>query len=65
MLNKALFRCMGYLPSLWWKIQTRMCSHRPQLSFLPLVEDKGAAPPVYQASLQKTRAIREQRAAVV
>ncbi|KAG0029723.1 hypothetical protein BGZ82_007784 [Podila clonocystis] len=65
MLNKTLFRFMGYLPSLWWKIQTRMCSHRPQLSFLPLIEDKGYVPPVYQASLQKTLAIREQRAAVV
>ena len=31
----------------------RMAENRPQIWFLPLVEDKGTVPPKYQPSLQK------------
>ncbi|KAF8983516.1 hypothetical protein BGZ52_000838 [Haplosporangium bisporale] len=62
-LNKALLRYMPHW--LWVKTQIKMSQHRPQLSFLPWVEDKGSVPPAYQASLQKTLAIREQRAAAI
>ncbi|KAF9901068.1 hypothetical protein BX616_002389 [Lobosporangium transversale] len=39
----------------------RMLESRPQVSFLPLIKDKGAAPPKYQPSLHKTLAIRKAR----
>ncbi|KAF9190695.1 hypothetical protein BGZ51_008337 [Haplosporangium sp. Z 767] len=32
-----------------------MAKHRPQVAFLPLVEDHGTVKPAYQASLHKTR----------
>ncbi|KAG0083715.1 hypothetical protein BGZ93_007021, partial [Podila epicladia] len=43
------------------KIMISMSVSRPQVSFLPLVEDKGQVKAQYQASLQKTLAIIEQR----
>ncbi|KAG0029271.1 hypothetical protein BGZ81_003978 [Podila clonocystis] len=43
------------------KIMVSMSVSRPQVSFLPLVEDKGQVKALYQASLQKTLAIIEQR----
>ncbi|KAG0342027.1 hypothetical protein BG000_007220 [Podila horticola] len=43
------------------KIMISMSVSRPQVSFLPLVEDKGQVKALYQASLQKTLAIIEQR----
>ncbi|ORY96054.1 hypothetical protein BCR41DRAFT_426765 [Lobosporangium transversale] len=50
------------MPSWLWSIMLkRMVESRPQVSFLPLVEDKGTVPPKYQPSLQKTLAIRKAR----
>lgn len=46
------------------KILIKATETRPQVSFLPLVKDKGSVKPVYQASLSKTLAIMEKRAAV-
>ncbi|KAF9899082.1 hypothetical protein BX616_003293 [Lobosporangium transversale] len=48
---------------LWNILIKRMVESRPQVSFLPLVEDKGTVPPKYQPSLQKTLAIRKTREA--
>jgi len=42
----------------------KIVSTRPQVSFLPLVEDKGATKPIYQPSLEKTLAIYQERAAM-
>lgn len=50
-------------PWLQRKIVIKMTETRPQVSFLPLVEDKGTVKPIYQASLQKTLAILKRRAA--
>ncbi|KAF9897787.1 hypothetical protein BX616_004987, partial [Lobosporangium transversale] len=52
------------MPTWLWNILVkRMLESRPQVSFLPLVEDKGTVPPIYQPSLQKTLAIRKAREA--
>ncbi|KAG0362307.1 hypothetical protein BG005_006137 [Podila minutissima] len=52
---RAFFK---YMPRfIWAKLLTQICANRPQLSFLPLVEDKGTVPPAYQPSLHKTLAI--------
>lgn len=42
----------------------KIAAARPQVSFLPLVEDKGATKPIYQPSLEKTLAIHQARAAI-
>ncbi|KAF9214463.1 hypothetical protein BGZ59_003640 [Podila verticillata] len=60
-LSKSLFR---NLPQ--WLLRlvvTKMVAARPQVSFLPLVEDKGSKKPIYQPSLEKTLAIHKARAA--
>ncbi|KAF9897833.1 hypothetical protein BX616_004910 [Lobosporangium transversale] len=49
---------------LWDILIKRMLESRPQVSFLPLIEDKGTVPPKYQPSLHKTLAIRKAREAV-
>ncbi|KAF9897834.1 hypothetical protein BX616_004911, partial [Lobosporangium transversale] len=52
------------MPAWLWNILIRsMIESRPQVSFLPLVEDEGTVPPKYQPSLQKTLAIRKAREA--
>ncbi|KAF9896495.1 hypothetical protein BX616_007332, partial [Lobosporangium transversale] len=52
------------LPTWLWNIMLRrMMESRPQVSILPLVEDKGTVPPMYQPSLQKTLAIRKAKEA--
>ncbi|KAF9386070.1 hypothetical protein CPB97_004156 [Podila verticillata] len=44
-----------HLPAWLWKvILTKMAADRPQVSFLPLVEDNGSLKPKAQPSLQKT-----------
>jgi len=54
---RAFFK---YMPQFLFKqLLAQMSEHRPQLSFLPLVEDKGSVQPAYQASLHKTLAILE------
>ncbi|KAG0365578.1 hypothetical protein BC939DRAFT_524869 [Gamsiella multidivaricata] len=46
------------MPKWLWMIALRkMASNRPQVAFLPLVEDKGTVKPTYQPSLYKTRKI--------
>ncbi|KAF8979485.1 hypothetical protein BGZ52_004855, partial [Haplosporangium bisporale] len=60
-LSKSLFR---NLPQ--WLLRLvviKMVAARPQVSFLPLVEDKGSKKPIYQPSLEKTLAIHKARAA--
>ncbi|KAG0321945.1 hypothetical protein BG000_003063 [Podila horticola] len=60
-LSKSLFR---HMPE--WLIRIvrlKMVAARPQLSFLPLVKDKGSIPPKYQPSLEKTLPILKERAA--
>jgi len=44
------------------RIIVKMVAARPQLSFLPLVEDTGSTKPIYQPSLEKTLAIHKARA---
>ncbi|KAG0350910.1 Vacuolar protein sorting-associated protein 29 [Podila minutissima] len=46
---------------MWRRFLIKMCQARPKVSFLPLVEDKGTEPPLYQASFEKTLAIFEER----
>lgn len=46
---------------MWRRVLIKMCQARPKVSFLPLVEDKGTEPPLYQASFEKTLAIFEER----
>ncbi|KAG0073990.1 hypothetical protein BGZ93_006799, partial [Podila epicladia] len=61
---KIIRNVVKYMPS--WvnrKMIIQATESRPQVSFLPLVEDKGSVKPIYQASLQKTLAILKQRAA--
>ncbi|KAG0340947.1 hypothetical protein BG000_010674 [Podila horticola] len=44
-----------HLPAWLWKVMlTKMAADRPQVSFLPLVEDTGSLKPKAQPSLQKT-----------
>ncbi|KAF9307779.1 hypothetical protein BG003_000217 [Podila horticola] len=60
-LSKSLFR---HMPE--WLIRIvrlKMVAARPQLSFLPLIKDKGSIPPKYQPSLEKTLPILKERAA--
>ncbi|KAF9377430.1 hypothetical protein CPB97_010207 [Podila verticillata] len=60
-LSKSLFRNMPR-----WLLRLvliKMVAARPQVSFLPLVEDKGSKKPIYQPSLEKTLAIHKARAA--
>ncbi|KAG0025899.1 hypothetical protein BGZ82_009789 [Podila clonocystis] len=47
---------------LWKRIVAKMILSRPQVSFLPLVEDNGTVPPIRQPSLYKTLALLEKRA---
>ncbi|KFH66160.1 hypothetical protein MVEG_08261 [Podila verticillata NRRL 6337] len=57
---KVMRTFFKYMPQFIFKqLLAQMSAHRPQLSFLPLVEDKGSVPPAYQASLHKTLAILE------
>ncbi|KAG0068341.1 hypothetical protein BGZ92_004906 [Podila epicladia] len=46
---------------LWKRMMTKAIKARPQVSFLPLVEDKGTVPPMRQPSLYKTLALLERR----
>ncbi|KAF8937219.1 hypothetical protein BGZ58_003083 [Dissophora ornata] len=47
---------MNHVPkSVWYKIRFKVCGYRPQISFLPLVEDRGTDPPRHQPSLEATR----------
>ncbi|KAF8951051.1 hypothetical protein BGZ52_000563 [Haplosporangium bisporale] len=58
-LTKTLLR---HVPAwLNYRMLMRMSSNRPQLSFLPLIKDTGAAPPLPQPSLYKTLAILKKR----
>ncbi|KAF9195123.1 hypothetical protein BGZ51_004550 [Haplosporangium sp. Z 767] len=41
--------------SIWFMIRAKACAYRPQISFLPLVEDKGTYKPTHQPSLEATR----------
>ncbi|KAG0029241.1 hypothetical protein BGZ81_003989 [Podila clonocystis] len=59
-LSKSLFRHMPRW--LMRMIRLKMVAVRPQLSFLPLVKDKGPVPPKYQPSLEKTLPILKERA---
>ncbi|KAG0025898.1 hypothetical protein BGZ82_009788 [Podila clonocystis] len=47
---------------LWKQLVIKSIKARPQISFLPLVEDKGTVPPMRQPSLYKTLALLEKRA---
>ncbi|KAI1306539.1 hypothetical protein EDD11_004727 [Mortierella claussenii] len=61
--NNLLRAVMKYLPkSVFTKSLTVMYSYRPQVSFLPPVEDKGTIPPAPQPSLARARANAEIRA---
>jgi len=44
---------------LWKRLLAKKIEARPQVSFLPLVEDKGTTPPAPQPSLYKTLALLE------
>ncbi|KAG0039931.1 hypothetical protein BGZ82_006044, partial [Podila clonocystis] len=60
-LSRSLF---SHMPK--WLLRLvviKMMAPRPQVSFLPLVEDKGTKKPLYQPSLVKTLAIHKARAA--
>ncbi|KAF9195122.1 hypothetical protein BGZ51_004549 [Haplosporangium sp. Z 767] len=47
---------MNNLPHfIWIMIRAKSSGYRPQISFLPLVEDKGTYRPTYQPSLETTR----------
>ncbi|KAF9157249.1 hypothetical protein BGX20_004047 [Mortierella sp. AD010] len=47
---------LGHMPRwLWFEIRARSVRCRPQISFLPLAEDKCQIKPLYQPSLEKTR----------
>ncbi|KAG0019142.1 hypothetical protein BGZ82_000235 [Podila clonocystis] len=60
-LSRTLFH---YMPRFILKqLLVKMTEIRPQVSFLPLVEDTGCYPPKYQPSLEKTLAIHKGRAA--
>ncbi|KAF9901069.1 hypothetical protein BX616_002390, partial [Lobosporangium transversale] len=54
-LTKNMPTCLGNI------LTKRAIESRPQVSFLPLVEDKGTVPPKYQPSLQRTLEIRKAR----
>ncbi|KAG0012508.1 hypothetical protein BGZ82_002577 [Podila clonocystis] len=59
-LSISLFR---HMPEWLMRIiRLKMVAVRPQLSFLPLVKDKGSVPPKYQPSLEKTLPILKERA---
>ncbi|KAG0026442.1 hypothetical protein BGZ82_009469 [Podila clonocystis] len=62
-LSAIVLRCfIKRMPAwLWRRVLIKMCQARPKASFLPLVEDKGTEPPLYQASFEKTLAIIEER----
>lgn len=46
---------------IWRKYMIKISEARPQVSFLPLVDDTGTARPAYQPSLHKTMAILRER----
>jgi hypothetical protein len=48
---------------LWKKIIAKGTASRPQVSFLPLVEDKGTTRPIPQPSLKKTLPLIEKKVA--
>ncbi|KAG0082836.1 hypothetical protein BGZ93_002184 [Podila epicladia] len=50
---------------LWRRLQIQMSAARSQVSFLPLVEDKGEVKPMHQPSLHKTLAILEKQGRAV
>lgn len=50
---------------LWRRVLIQSALVRPQISFLPLVEDLGTTKPITQPSLQKTLAILEKRASEI
>ncbi|KAF9393813.1 hypothetical protein CPC16_001065 [Podila verticillata] len=60
----AVTHLLKRLPLWLWKrlLAAKKNEARPQVSFLPLVEDKGARPPAPQPSLYKTLALLETRA---
>ncbi|KAF8928981.1 hypothetical protein EDD21DRAFT_424143 [Dissophora ornata] len=52
LLRKALNHLPRWLHNL---LGARINGYRPQISFLPPVDDKGTRPPMFQPSLEKTR----------
>ncbi|KAF9300754.1 hypothetical protein BGZ74_007537 [Mortierella antarctica] len=63
-LTAVLVRAsMKHVPAfLWRRILISMSASRPQVSFLPLVEDKGEVKPLHQPSLHKTLSLAKKQA---
>ncbi|KAG0334034.1 hypothetical protein BG000_008694 [Podila horticola] len=60
--SKCARAMMRNMPAwLMRRLLVQLARSRPQVSFLPQVEDKGTIKPLYQRSLHKTLAILEQR----
>ncbi|KAF9184637.1 hypothetical protein BGZ51_003221 [Haplosporangium sp. Z 767] len=57
----ARFIARNMPKSIWRVSQSKNAACRPQVSFLPLVEDSGTVKPQYQPSLEKTRIILEDK----
>ncbi|KAF9365617.1 hypothetical protein BGX34_009239 [Mortierella sp. NVP85] len=56
LLGRVLRRVMHNMPlKLWHLVRDEVSAYRPQISFLPLVEDKGTKGPIKQPSLTTTR----------
>lgn len=54
---------MKRIPSFLWKrLIIKLSASRPQVSFLPLIEDNSKARPLHQPSLHKTLAILKEQA---
>lgn len=60
-MARLLFKHMP--PWLMRQVIIKACRARPQVSFLPLVQDLGTVKPANQPSLEKTLAIHEKRRA--
>ncbi|KAG0331371.1 hypothetical protein BG004_001698 [Podila humilis] len=58
-VTRAIFRRMPTW--LWRSVLKKTIAARPQVWFLPLVDDKGSIPPILQPSLLKTMALIKQR----
>ncbi|KAG0299767.1 hypothetical protein BGZ98_009772 [Dissophora globulifera] len=56
MMGILMRQFMKHVPrSVWYRMRAKIAGYRPQISFLPLVEDKGTDPPRPQLSLETTR----------
>jgi len=63
MLSVIVRAVMKRFPDwLWRQLKISMNRSRPQVSFLPLVEDKGSVKLLHQPSLHKTFAIHKEQA---